>query len=62
MYTEYYCSCNLNNLIKFIELRNHEGAQWEIVQVAKAMQKIAEDLFPETMNAYREVKHGSNNK
>lgn len=56
LYTEYYASANLNNLIKFIELRSHEGAQWEIVQVAKAMQQIAEQLFPETMAAYKEIR------
>ena len=25
-----------NNLLKFIDLRTHDGAQWEIQQVAKA--------------------------
>ena len=27
MYTEYYGTVNLNNLLKFIDLRTHEGAQ-----------------------------------
>ena len=36
MYTEYYGTVNLNNLLKFVDLRTHEGAQWEIQQVAKA--------------------------
>ena len=56
LYTEYYASANLNNIIKFIDLRSHEGAQWEIVQVANAMQNIAQQLFPETMAAYNEVR------
>ena len=30
LYTEYYGTVNLNNLLKFISLRMHEGAQWEI--------------------------------
>ncbi len=30
MYTEYYGTVNLSNLLKFIDLRTHEGAQWEI--------------------------------
>ena len=55
-YTEYYGTVNLSNLIKFIDLRIHEGAQWEIVQVAKALLDIAEDLWPVTINAYRKVK------
>ena len=58
LYTEYYASANLNNILKFIELRSHEGAQWEIQKVADAMLKILEDLYPETIKAYYEVKNG----
>ena len=58
LYTEYYGTCNLNNLVKFIDLRLHEGAQWEIQQVAKATLEIATDLFPVAVNAYRKNKHG----
>ena len=56
LYTEYYGTCNLGNLLKFIELRLHEGAQWEIQQVAKACLSIAEDLFPVTVSSYRDIK------
>ena len=55
LYTEYYASCNVNNLLKFIQLRLHEGAQWEIQQVAKAMLDIAENLWPITITTYREI-------
>ena len=55
MYTEYYGTVNLNNLIKFIMLRTHEGAQWEIQQVANALIKISEDLWPITMQAMRDA-------
>jgi thymidylate synthase (FAD) len=54
LYTEYYGTCNLNNLFKFIGLRLHDGAQWEIQQVAKACLEIAKDLFPVTVKAYEE--------
>ena len=57
LYTEYYASANLNNILKFIELRSHEGAQWEIQKVAEAMLQILEGLYPETLKAYNEVKH-----
>ena len=56
LYTEYYASANLNNVLKFIELRSHEGAQWEIQKVAEAMLKTLEKLYPETIKAYYEVK------
>ena len=49
MYTEYYGTCNLNNLIKFIKLRTHDGAQQEIRVVAEACKKIATELWPVAM-------------
>jgi thymidylate synthase (FAD) len=52
--TEYYASANLNNILKFIDLRAHEGAQWEIQQLAKGMLEIVSDLFPEAIKAYTE--------
>jgi thymidylate synthase (FAD) len=54
LYTEYYGTVNLNNLLKFIELRTHKGAQWEIQQVAKACLQIAGEIWPKTINTYRE--------
>ena len=52
MYTEYFGTCNMSNLLKFVSLRAHEGAQWEIQQVAKACLDIATDLWPESTNAF----------
>lgn len=57
LYTEYYGTVNLNNLLKFVDLRTHEGAQWEIQKVAEACLELATDLFPVTVNAYRKVKN-----
>ena len=56
MYTEYYGTVNLNNLLKFIDLRTHMGAQWEIQKLAEACLEIATDLFPETVGAYRRIR------
>jgi len=56
LYTEYYGTVNLNNLLKFIDLRTHEGAQWEIQKVAEACLEIATDLYPETVGAYRKIR------
>jgi thymidylate synthase (FAD) len=55
MYTEYYGTVNLNNLIKFIGLRTHDGAQWEIQKVAEACLEIATALWPITIKAYKEL-------
>lgn len=54
LYTQYYGTIDASNLLKFIESRTHEGAQWEIQQVARACLEIATDLWPVTVGAYRE--------
>jgi thymidylate synthase (FAD) len=59
LYTEYYGTSNLSNLLKFIDLRTHVGAQWEIQKVAEACLEIATDLFPETVGAYRKIRQTS---
>jgi thymidylate synthase (FAD) len=52
LYTQYYGTVNLHNLFKFIGLRSHEGAQWEIQQVASACLGIALKHFPAATEAY----------
>jgi thymidylate synthase (FAD) len=59
LYTEYYGTVNLNNLLKFVHLRTHEGAQWEIQKVAEACLEIATDLWPVTVNSYRKLRGGT---
>lgn len=58
LYTEYYGTVNLNNLLKFISLRMHEGAQWEIQELAKACLEIATDLWPIAVRSYRKQRGG----
>jgi len=53
-YTEYYGTANLNNILKFIDLRLDSHAQWEIQEVAKAVLEITSQLFPITVGSYRE--------
>lgn len=55
LYTEYYATANLNNILKFIELRTHEGAQWEIQQLAKGMLSLITEVWPETIKCYNAV-------
>jgi len=54
LYTQYYGTVNIHNLLKFIDLRIHEGAQWEIQEVAKACLKIVSNFFPVTVQAWKE--------
>lgn len=56
LYTQYYGSTSLANLLKFIDLRLHEGAQWEIQKVAQACLEIVTELFPITVTTYRELR------
>jgi thymidylate synthase (FAD) len=53
LYTEYYATANLNNILKFVELRTHEGAQWEIQKLACSMLEIVKEIWPITVNAYQ---------
>ena len=55
LYTQYFGTVNLHNLLKFISLRVHTGAQWEIQQVAKACLEIAKQYFPHSVDSY--MKH-----
>ena len=55
LYTEYYASANLNNILKFIGLRTHDGAQWEIQQLANSMLDIITELWPVAVGSYREI-------
>ena len=54
LYTEYYGTVNLSNLLKFIDLRTHEGAQWEIQKLAEALLEMATDLWPTAVQSFRE--------
>jgi thymidylate synthase (FAD) len=53
LYTEYYGTVNLNNLLKFLSLRLENHAQWEIRKVAEACHKIALDLWPIAMSHFK---------
>ena len=59
LYTQYYGTANLNNILKFIDLRKHEGAQWEMQKVANAVLQICEQLYPITVNAWKKCTNTS---
>jgi len=57
-YTEMVWQCNLRNLFHYLKLRNDPHAQYEIQQMAGAMEQIVAELFPMCYSAYQEyVKH-----
>ena len=57
MYTEFYATVNLRNLLHFVRLRISLEAQWEIRQYAKAILDLLEKTVPITLEAFKE-KHG----
>ena len=53
LYTESYYTFNVRSLLHFLELRDHEGAQYETRLFARAMGELAEPVFPVTFAAWR---------
>lgn len=56
LFTEFYFSIDLHNLLNFIKLRNSKNAQYEIKEYASKIQNIIEPLCPITMNAFNNHK------
>ena len=57
LYTYYWGTVNLNNFLKFYELRNHPGAQVEIQEMAQACMSLLEQIIPETITIYKQAKN-----
>ena len=53
LYTTYYASACLSNIMKFIDLRDKPGAQWEIQVLARAMMQFVEREFPYAAEAMK---------
>jgi thymidylate synthase (FAD) len=51
-YSEVYWSASFQAIMNFIDLRDHEHAQWEIRQYAIEIRRIMNRMFPETMWAW----------
>ena len=51
-YTEVIWTCSLQGVLNFISLRDHEHAQWEIREYAKAVRELVSHVAPHTMAAW----------
>ena len=56
MYTRFYVTFNIRNLIHFLNLRSTDQALHEIREVANKMESIFEDNMPLTYKAWKENK------
>ena len=54
LYTTYYASANLSNIMKFIALRDKPDAQWEIQVLARAMMEFTQREFPYAAEAMKD--------
>ena len=57
-YTVMYIEFDLNNLTKFLTLRDDSHAQLETVEVARAMHQLAQQIFPITFKNYENFRTG----
>ena len=55
MYTEFYWSIDLHNLLNFIRLRSAYNAQSEIKEYSDAMKDLITSLVPNTIKSYDKV-------
>lgn len=55
-YSHMFCTVNLLNLLKFMTLRDHEHAQYEIQVYAQAMKELIKDIVPATLKAFEKNK------
>lgn len=51
-YSKMFATVNLSNLMKFIDLRDHSHAQWEIQVYAQAMLELIRDIVPVSVAAF----------
>lgn len=54
LYTQYWGTVNLNNFFKFLSLRDHEGAQYEIQLMAQACKELARQVWPNLIQIYEQ--------
>ena len=57
-YTKIFVQFDLNNLIKFFQLRCAEDAQYEIRVYADAMLKLARQFFPISLDVFQNYRDG----
>lgn len=51
-YSRFYGTVSLHNLFKFLELRMHSHAQWEIQEYARALYDLAKEVCPHAMEVW----------
>ncbi len=55
MMVSFWGTVNLNNLLKFLELRDSEHAQWEIRQYAQAIKQLVKPFIPHVAEYYESI-------
>ena len=60
MYTRFYATVDLHNLLHFLELRNSAHAQFEMRQYAVALENLISKYVPFTLKAWRSLHEEAN--
>lgn len=55
-YSHMFCTLNLLNLLRFLDLRADAHAQWEMQQYADALAELATLVVPKTMGLWRRAR------
>ena len=55
MYTKLMWTPSLYTVLRFLDLREDEHAQWEIRRYAAAVRQLVQPLFPESFAAFEEA-------
>lgn len=55
IYTQWFWTTDLHNLLHFLELRLHPHAQWEVRQYAEAIVRMLDTLAPVAVQAAKEL-------
>lgn len=58
-YSHMFCTVDLLNLFRFLTLRTHEHAQYEIRVYAEAMLQLIEPIVPQAVAAFKKYNVGS---
>lgn len=57
-YTRFYAKTDINNFLKFVNLRDKSNAQYEIQLYASAAKELVKPLFPKVFEAWEEIVYG----
>lgn len=56
LYTKYYATVDLHNLLHFLDIRNHPHAQYEMRKFAQSIERLTEGVVPNVIKIWKKIK------